>query len=116
MTQQPAYDVIVIGSGASGGWVAKETSERGLKTLMLEAGRALDPHADFPDPDHASGSRVGLVNRISAILRGQHVQARCMSFTPQTAHLFVNDRQNPYTTGRGARCRLPRARRGRWCE
>ena len=110
MTQQPAYDVIVIGSGASGGWVAKETSERGLKTLMLEAGRALDPHADFPDPDHASGSRVGLVNRISAILRGQHVQARCMSFTPQTAHLFVNDRQNPYTTGRGARFNWYRSR------
>lgn len=104
------YDVIVIGSGAAGGWVAKEAAEGGARVLMLEAGRALDPKADFPDPDHASGSRVGLVNRAIAILRGQQVQARCMSFTPQTAHLFVNDRANPYRTGKGSRFNWYRSR------
>ncbi|WP_420587403.1 GMC oxidoreductase [Ruegeria sp.] len=99
-TPGPEYDVIVIGSGAAGGWVAKETSERGCRTLMLEAGRALDPKDDFPDSDRAGGSRVSILSRVMAILRGQHVQARCMSFTPLTGHLFVNDRQNPYTTPR----------------
>ena len=103
------YDVVVIGSGASGGWVAKETAERGLKTLMLEAGRKLT-EADFPNPDHEGGSRVSIVARLKAILRGQHVQARCMSFTPTTEHLFINDRKNPYTTGKGARFNWYRAR------
>ena len=68
---------------------------------MLEAGRALDPKDDFPDSDRAGGSRVSILSRVIAILRGQHVQARCMSFTPLTKHLFVNDWQNPYSTPPG---------------
>ncbi len=104
------FDLIVIGSGASGGWVAKEAAERGARVLMLEAGRQLDPVADFPEPDHEGGSRVSLLTRVMATLRGQQVQARCMSFTPMTAHLFVNDRANPYTTGKGARFNWYRAR------
>ena len=47
---------------------------------MLEAGRTLDPKDDFPDSDRAGGSRVSILSRVMAILRGQHVQARCMSF------------------------------------
>ena len=109
-SSDPEYDVIVIGSGASGGWVAKETAERGCKTLMLEAGRALDDAADFPDPEKTAGSRVSLLTRLKSTLFGQHVQARCMSFTPETAHLFVNDRKNPFTTGKGARFNWYRAR------
>lgn len=105
----PDWDIIVIGSGAAGGWVAKEAAERGLKTLMLEAGRKLSP-ADFPQPDHEGGSRVSIVSRVTSILRGQHVQARCMSFTPTTSHLFVNDRENPYTTGAKARFNWYRSR------
>ena len=92
------YDVIVIGSGAAGGWVAKETAEGGCRTLMLEAGRALDPKADFPTP--REGAQAKLVNRVKAMMSGQHVQARCMSFKPATAHLFINDHQNPYTLQR----------------
>ena len=104
------YDVIVIGSGAAGGWVAKEAAERGCRTLMLEAGRMLDPVADFPPPDHAGGSRISVATRVKAMLGGQQVQARCMSFSPLTGHLFVNDRQNPYTTGKGSRFNWFRAR------
>jgi choline dehydrogenase-like flavoprotein len=110
MVEDTEYDVVVIGSGASGGWVAKETAERGCRTLMLEAGRTLDPKADFPEPQYAGGSRVGLMTRVKATLFGQHVQARCMSFMPATAHLFINDRRNPYTTGKGARFNWYRAR------
>jgi len=110
MTDAPAFDLIVIGSGAAGGWVAKEAAERGLKVLILEAGRALDPVADFPPPDHEGGSRVSILTRVLSILKGQSVQARCMSFTPQTAHLFINDRQNPYTTTPGSRFNWYRSR------
>ncbi|MGB5838042.1 MAG: GMC family oxidoreductase [Albidovulum sp.] len=102
-------DLIVIGSGASGGWVAKEAAEGGARVLMLEAGRRLDPKADFPNAD-SGGSRVSILSRVMAILKGQQVQARCMSFTPLTSHLFLNDRKNPYTTGKGARFNWYRAR------
>lgn len=110
MTETEAFDVIVIGSGAAGGWVAKECAERGLRTLILEAGRKLDPAKDFPPQSHEEGSRVSVLTRVMSILKGQAVQARCMSFTPQTSHLFINDRQNPYTTAQGARFNWYRAR------
>lgn len=109
MTVIPEFDVIVIGSGAAGGWVAKETAEGGCRTLMLEAGRMLDPKTDFPDSG-GNAPKWNLVNRVKATVSGQHVQARCMSFKPATAHLFLNDRLNPYTTGTGTRFNWYRAR------
>ena len=47
MPKQTIYDVIVVGSGATGGWAAKELTEKGLRVIMLEAGRKLDPAKDF---------------------------------------------------------------------
>ena len=44
---QNTYDAIVIGSGISGGWAAKELTEKGMKVLMLERGRNL-VHPDYP--------------------------------------------------------------------
>ena len=41
------YDAIVIGSGVSGGWAAKELTEKGLRVLMLERGQKLDHVADY---------------------------------------------------------------------
>ena len=43
------YDVIVVGSGASGGWVAKELTEKGVEVLMLEAGPPRFPTRDFTE-------------------------------------------------------------------
>ena len=41
------YDAIVVGSGMSGGWAAKELTEHGLRTLVLEAGRDIIPERDY---------------------------------------------------------------------
>ncbi len=108
MNPSPEYDVIVIGSGAAGGWVAKETAEGGCRTLMLEAGRMLSK-ADFPSGD-GEVPKPNVFRRAMAMLGGQHVQATCMSFKPETAHLFANDRLNPYTLGKGDRFNWYRAR------
>ena len=45
--KENTYDAIVIGSGMSGGWAAKELCEKGLKTLVLERGREVK-HGDYP--------------------------------------------------------------------
>jgi choline dehydrogenase-like flavoprotein len=110
VASREVYDAIVIGSGVAGSWAAKELAERGLKTIQLEAGRALDPVADFTPPDVKGASKVQIVRRARAVLGGQHVQARCMSYGPLTEHLFVNDRENPYTWPRGKRFNWYRAR------
>ena len=47
MSQQPTYDAIVVGSGATGGWVAKELTDAGLEVVVLKAGRTLDSRTDF---------------------------------------------------------------------
>ncbi len=96
-----SYDAIVVGSGAAGGWAAKELAERGLTTLVLEAGPPLDPVTHFPPPAPGKTSKLQVIERGRAILGGQHIQARCMSFSPSTRQLFVNDRENPYSTPGG---------------
>ena len=46
-TTKQVYDAIVVGSGATGGWAAKALTERGMKVLVLEAGRDIDPAKDY---------------------------------------------------------------------
>ncbi|HRE80752.1 MAG TPA: FAD-binding protein, partial [Opitutaceae bacterium] len=46
--QAHTFDAIVIGSGISGGWAAKELCERGLRTLVLERGRPVEHLQDYP--------------------------------------------------------------------
>jgi choline dehydrogenase-like flavoprotein len=95
MNKGKSYDAIVIGSGATGGFAAKELTERGLETLVLEAGPRL-PEADF----HRKGAglaSIGSWPRIKAGLTGQPRQARSTFFAPEKRFLFVNDFKNPYT-------------------
>lgn len=93
------YDAIVVGSGATGGFAAKELSERGLEVLVLEAGPYLKEKWFHAAP-HAK--TVGAMSRVIAGLKGQYRQARGSWFSPENAFLFVNDWKNPYTFPRGA--------------
>ena len=93
---ETTYDAIVVGSGATGGFAAKELTERGLEVLVLEAGPALDEELFHRPPRQ---KEVGSWDRIKgALLRGQPIQARHSWYSPDNSFLFVNDLQNPYTT------------------
>jgi choline dehydrogenase-like flavoprotein len=96
-TQTHTYDAIVIGSGISGGWAAKELCERGLKTLVLERGRDVK-HGDYPTAFTESWEFPGRTKLTPGELAAQHKQARTGYTThPQSAHWFVNDLENPYS-------------------
>ena len=93
------YDAIVVGSGAAGSIAVKELTGKGMHVLLLEAGPYLGPE-DFKIPvDGAAGEKkIDSLGRIRAAMQGQHIQARATFFNDRHAHLFVNDRQNPYTS------------------
>ena len=98
MADRHIYDAIVVGSGATGGWAAKELTEKGLTVLLLEAGRAIIPEKDFPIPPPTERR---LLSRAVSSLSGQSIQSRCAGFNEKTRAFFVNDRENPYTTPSG---------------
>ncbi len=95
------FDAIVVGSGATGGFAAKELTERGLKVLLLEAGPVHGKEVFAPLESGAKGMDMSSLSRIRAAVRGQHVQAKATFFSAQKGFLFVNDRQNPYSVDPG---------------
>jgi choline dehydrogenase-like flavoprotein len=95
------YDAIVVGSGLAGSYAAKELTQAGMEVLLIEAGPYIS-EADFKETGakpHAPA--IELMPRLQAALRGQYMQARYWMYDPLKAKLFVNDRQNPYTTPPG---------------
>src|SRR6266850_1944725 len=92
------YDAIVVGSGITGGWAAKELTEKGLETLVLEAGRPIEPTKDYVEHVpvwHKRFREMGDRNRFN---REQPVQQKCGALDELNSKFFVNDKQNPYTT------------------
>jgi len=95
--QANTYDAIVVGSGMAGGWAAKELAERGLSTLVLEAGRPIDPARDYLEHEPIYEFKFrGLGNRRQEQAT-QFIQSKAGPFEEQTSHFFVNDVENPYT-------------------
>jgi choline dehydrogenase-like flavoprotein len=93
--QQHTYDVIVVGSGISGGWAAKELCEKGLKVLMLERGKPVE-HPNYPTATKAPWEFPYRGRLTPEQKRIKHVQARHWSFQHDNEHFYINDLENPY--------------------
>ncbi|HEV8282654.1 MAG TPA: GMC family oxidoreductase [Chitinophagaceae bacterium] len=93
--KQNTFDVIVVGSGISGGWAAKELCEKGLKVLLLERGREL-VHPHYPT---ALKNAWEFTHRLSLTKEDKEknfVQSRHYSFKEDTKHFYINDQENKY--------------------
>jgi choline dehydrogenase-like flavoprotein len=91
-----SFDAIVVGTGISGGWAAKELTEKGLKTLVLERGR-LVRHNEYPTATKDPWE-IPFGNRITQETRERKpIQSRSVYPTPANTHWFVDDVDNPYS-------------------
>jgi len=110
VSDETSYDAIVIGSGMTGGWAAKELTEKGLKTLVLEAGRSIVPEQDYVE--HVPPWEVkfrGMRDR-RRLEEDQPIQSKCYACDEWSAKFFVSDKENPYTTEPGKPFRWIRGR------
>jgi choline dehydrogenase-like flavoprotein len=89
----PVFDAIVVGSGATGGWAAKELTEAGMKVALLEAGKKITPK-DFNE--HTQPWQLPYLGLDPRILEDRPIQGRCYACTEYNYRWFVNDRENPY--------------------
>ena len=94
--QANTYDAIVIGSGISGGWAAKELTEKGLKTLVLERGRDVKHVTDYPTATKNPWEFPHRGRFSAESERENPVVNRCYAFDEATQHFFVKDDEHPY--------------------
>ena len=90
------YDAIVIGSGISGGWAAKELCEKGLKTLVLERGRDVQHVKDYPTTNLYPWEFEHRNELPYAVQTANPVVNRCYAFHEDSQHFFVKDQEHPY--------------------
>jgi choline dehydrogenase-like flavoprotein len=97
--KKQSYDVIVVGSGASGGWACKRLAEAGLKVALLEAGR---PQSDKNFTEHKPVFELKYRNKAPEIIRKMRsIQIKFGVCNEYTYNWFVNDLEEPYTTPAG---------------
>lgn len=96
--RQSRYDAIVIGSGMTGGWAAKELTENGMATLVLEAGPPIEPERDYVEHIPPWEMRYRGLGDREKLRAEQPVQRECYACDEAASKFFVNDHENPYTT------------------
>lgn len=90
------FDAIVIGSGISGGWAAKELTEKGLKTLVLERGRDVEHLKDYPTTNMMPWEFKHRGQLPLEIVKENPVIGNCYAVTEDTIHFFTKDKKPPY--------------------
>ena len=95
--QTQTFDAIVVGSGISGGWAAKELCEKGLRTLVLERGRMVRHVVDYPTANQDPWDMPGRGALTPSQQAQQEKQRRTGFVDAGNAHFFVNDVEHPYS-------------------
>ena len=90
------FDAIVIGSGISGGWAAKELTEKGLKTLVLERGRDVVHLKDYPTATKNPWEFAHRNKKSAAFKKENPIVSKCYAFGESSEHFFVKDAEHPY--------------------
>jgi choline dehydrogenase-like flavoprotein len=96
MSDNNQFDVIVIGSGMTGGWAAKEFTEKGFKTLVLERGRNVEHLKDYPTTNMNPWEfehRGEIPNKIK---EANPIASKTYVFREDAAHFVVKDKEHPY--------------------
>lgn len=96
MPENNVYDAIVIGSGISGGWAAKELTEKGLKTIMLERGRNIEHIKDYVNATKESWEFPHRGGRTQQMIEDYPVLKRDYPLNETVLDLWVKDKECPY--------------------
>lgn len=94
--KQMTFDVIVIGSGMSGGWAAKEFCDKGFKTLVLERGREVKHLHDYPTTNMHPWEFPNRMRLPQEVEAANPIVGKCYAFNDTTQHFFVKDKEHPY--------------------
>ncbi|HEY0668231.1 MAG TPA: GMC family oxidoreductase [Sphingobacteriaceae bacterium] len=95
--EQNTYDAIVVGSGISGGWAAKELTEKGLKVLLLERGRNIEHVKDYDTATKAPWEFQHRGKLTEEQKKTHPVQIRDYPYSEFNEKFWVNDLECPYT-------------------
>ena len=91
------YDAIVIGSGISGGWAAKELTEKGLKTIMLERGKDIKHVKDYVNATKGSWEFPHRGGKTQEMIKDYPVLNRDYPLNERNLDWWVNEQESPYT-------------------
>jgi choline dehydrogenase-like flavoprotein len=95
--QNPEYDAIVVGSGISGGWAAKELTEKGLRVLLLERGRNVEHIKDYVNATKAPWEYAHRGGRTRAMEELYPVLKRDYPLNEKNLEFWASDKDSPYT-------------------
>lgn len=93
-SQQQTFDAIVVGSGISGGWAAKELCEKGLKVLLLERGRNVEHVKDYTTATLNPWDFPHRLNNTAQDMQDDPIQSKV--YDESSKHFFVRDKEHPY--------------------
>ena len=96
------YDAIVVGSGISGGWAAKELTERGLRVLLLERGRNVEHVTDYTTALQAPWEAAHRGRKPLADVEAYKIQSKNYGVDETNKHFYVNELENPYVQTKDA--------------